>query len=278
MKRLLVPIDFSTNTDHLLSYAIEIAAKSKAKLILAHVFWKTIYSFETPAEIRTKEAGIRQECLKKMEELENSFAFAGKRLKMECVVRNGFVANEIVSLVNEMNIDMVVMGTKTDCITEEALLKTITTEVIEKTSCPILVVPKGSNYHGIKKIASAINYHDSDLLHTIELTHIAGLFGAEITLFHVSEAAYESVGVNRLGLLQSKVHDHTYYEKMYTKELEGTDPVHTMNDYVDKTQADLLVMASPRRNFFGQASGRNYAKQMTCHTRVPLLIFRAFDI
>lgn len=278
MKKILVPIDFSTNTDLLLSYAIEIAAKSKANVILAHVFWKTVYSFETPAEIRAKEACIREQSLKKMEELENSFAFAGRRPKMECVVRNGFVANEIVALVKEMNIDLVVMGTKTDRITEEALLKTITTEVMEKTNCPILAVPKGSHYRSIKKIASAINYHDSDLLHTIELTEIAGLFGAEITLFHVSKAAYEPTGGNRLGLLQSKVHGHTYYEKMYTEELEGTDQVHTINDYVDKTQADMLVMASPRRHLFGQAFGRNYAKLMTCHTRVPLLIFRAFDI
>jgi nucleotide-binding universal stress UspA family protein len=278
MKKVLVPIDFSPQTQHLLSYAIEIAVKMRAKLILAHVFWKTVYSFESPAEIRSKEAGIRQESLKKMEELENSFAFSGRNLRTECIVRNGYVAKEIVSLVNEMQIDLVVMGTKSVAPSDEAFIKTITTEVIENTSCPVLVVPKGSSYRGLHKMASAIDYHDSDLLHAIELTQMAQLFGAEVTLLNVSPDAYEPEDNNRLCQLQSKVQHHTFYEKTYTEQLKGADYIRTINEYLGRTGADLLAMALPKRNFLGQISRQNYAKRMTCLTGVPLLIFRAFNV
>ncbi|MES2733342.1 MAG: universal stress protein [Bacteroidota bacterium] len=280
MKTVLVPINFSENTFTTLSYAVELATRMKARLILLHVFWKKVYSFETPNEIKKKEGSLRLECMQKLEEWRQSPVFAGTSLKVECVVRNGFVANEIVTVVRELNVDLVVMGTKCSDIVEEAILMTNTTEVIEKTSCPILVVPKGIIKKDIKKIASAIDHYDSDLLHAIEITGLAKLFDADFTLLQVlqEEEAYATVEDDWLGQLHTKVHKHTFYEKMHTEVLEGNNFIQTINEYVKEAGTDILVMATRKRNSLGHIVERGFTKLMTCHTRVPLLIFRAFDI
>ncbi len=279
MKAILVPIDFSQNAYTALLYAADLAERQRAQLVLLHVFQKTTYWFETPTEIQQKENLLRTESLRKLEELENSPALAGKRLKITAEVRNGKVVEEITELVREMNVDMIVMGSKRVTLPGEGFVQTLTTEVVEKTSCPVLVIPDGIVHQPIRNIVSAIDYHDSDLLHTIELTELASLFQADITLLHISgQQSYETVDIHPLDQLRTKACTHTHYKNVYTQLIEGENVISQINRYAEKNATDLLAMASKKRSVLENVSGPSFTKQMIFRTKTPMLIYKAFDL
>ncbi len=279
MKTILVPTDFSRNANTALLYAADLAARLRAQLILLHVFQKTTYWYETPTEIRQKENLLRTESLRNLEELENSPALVGKRLKIITEVRNGKVAGEIAKLVRERQVDMIVMGNKGGTLRAEGFDRTLTSEVVEKTSCPVLVIPDGIGYQPIRNIVSAIDYHDSDLLHTIELTELATLFQADITLLHISgQPSCETVDVYPLDQLRTKACTHTHYKNVYTQLIEGENVVSQIDRYAEKNATDLLAMASKKRSVLENVSGPSFTKQMIFRTKTPLLIYKAFDL
>jgi nucleotide-binding universal stress UspA family protein len=279
MKTILVPTDFSQNAYTALLYAADLAERQRARLVLLHVFQKATYWFETLTEIREKENALRQDSLRQLEELKNSPALSGRQLEITTEIRNGRVTQEILELVRKMNMDMIVMGSKCATFPGEGLHNTLTTEVVEKTSCPVLVIPSGMVYQPIQNIVSAIDYHDSDLLHTIELTEIASLFKANITLLHIAQQpSPQAPDLHPLDQLKAKACTHTRYTNIHTQLLEGKNFFHRLKQYVEKNGTELLVMASKKRNASEKVSGPGITKQMIGHTQIPMLIFKAFDM
>jgi nucleotide-binding universal stress UspA family protein len=277
MKNILLPTDFSAASYTALLYAADLAEQQQAQLVLLHVFQKPIYWFDTPTEILQKEGACRLESQRKLEALQNSPTLSGRHLKITFRVRNGQVANVIAETIRELNSMMVVMGSPPCRPATTSFTQTIPTEVIEKTSCPVLVIPPGVPYRPIRHIVSAIGYHDSDLLHTIELTEIASLFEADITLLHISEET-PAVSGHSLEELRTKACTHTRYDQVHTQLLEGGDFIQQLDHYAEQRDTDLIVMASKHRSALGKVYGYSFTKEMMLRTKWPLLVYKAFDL
>jgi nucleotide-binding universal stress UspA family protein len=278
METILFPTDFSDQARQALEYTLTLADKMQARILLLHVFRNPLQTTDTPKEIRANELQFQNTAHRQYEELMESVKELRKNTPVEYHVRNGYLVQEIAAMSKVCRVDLIVMATKGASGLNEITGSSTAAELIEKTHCPVWILPENSDRRAIQQIAVAVNYHDSDVFMLEELVNLASLFDAQLTLLHVMEANQEPETEEVLLLkLQKKVATATGYSQLSQHLLEGNDLVDALNNYLEKNGIDLLVMASREKQMLEQKFSQSKTKQMAYLTRTPLLAFHAYD-
>ena len=152
---ILVPTDFSPNSDHAFKHAVMIARQNDAKIHLLHVMPEidsSMRSYLSPilgdGKLEELEQNHMQEARVIMEKNLNDFAkmelenhpedlarFAGA----EVVI--GHPVIKILEVADKLNVDLIVIGTHGKGVLEHALLGSVTEKVLKKSTRPVFVVP-----------------------------------------------------------------------------------------------------------------------------------------
>lgn len=272
IKKILVPTDFSENAYNALTYAISIAKKEKAKIILLHVFSINYISSEVPIEYFAEElASTGNEAAKKLRGLCNEVEKDGK-LKCETINRQGQVVDIILDTITKKNIDMTIMGTKGASGLKEILIGSNTAKIITKASCPVIAVPGKASFHGIKKIVYATDYHLSDIVNLKQLADMAKVFHAQLNIVHISNE-HKSKEVKHMDKFLKKVRQKIHYKNISHKLLKGLDVEKKLQQYLKKESANLLATSTRYRGIIERLFGKSITKKIAYHTKVPLIAF-----
>lgn len=276
MKKILVPSDFSENSTEALIYAIGIAKKEKAKIILLHT-WTILYHISdiptlsyVSEEPRAAEAYAREQLDRLCKEITELCD-----VPHEAIIRQGTVVDTILDIIKEKEIDLVIMGTRGATGLQEIFIGSNTAKVIRKAHCPVLAIPAGCIFNDLKKIIYATNYQTSDFNALKRIAAIARPYNAEITLLHITDEYYSPEGAEiLLKAFTQKVKEKTNYYHFTFHLIYGSDVNQKLDEYVQKKHADLFVMSTMHRNILDRLLfGESKAKVMAFHTKMPLMVF-----
>jgi nucleotide-binding universal stress UspA family protein len=139
--KILVPVDFSSYTDHILRYAMEIARRFSSSLHLIHVIPNLDYfapyeAFMAAGAIVTVQKGVEVEVRKDLGEVAGRIAGIG----VTQAIRTGTAFVEIINYVEEQGIDLVVMGTHGRGRLEHILMGSVAEKVVRRSPCPVLTI------------------------------------------------------------------------------------------------------------------------------------------
>ncbi|MEI8137727.1 MAG: universal stress protein [Bacteroidota bacterium] len=274
MKNILVPTDFSKNADNALYYAIELAKKENAKLILLHAYNIKYESGAVPYSLIAEEtAGLKKESNKQLKESCLKITHAGK-IKYESLSIEGFTVDVILNISKEKEIDMVVMGTKGATGFSNVIFGSNTAKIIEKAKCPIIAVPEDASFQSIKKITYATSYNHSDFRALKKIVEIAEPFNAQINVLHISDNI-ESPEIEK-GLMKAfmeEVNHKIQYNNISFQIMRGENIEDALEEYIEEGSTNMLVMSTHHRNFFDKIFGKSVTKHMAYHTKIPLMAF-----
>jgi nucleotide-binding universal stress UspA family protein len=273
MKTILVPTDFSVTADNACEYAMELAKASGAGIILLHVFHVPVPATDMPVFLITPEE-LEIENRKRMDMMAEALRSKTPGVDVQIEIRAGFAVEEIMNLVKEMNPDLVVMGIHDMNAVDELLIGSTTTDVIERSKCPVLVVP-----HNIKFSKPAVIAFASDLKELPEtcsldiLKELVHLFNAKVDVLTVikpdeTPTIEKAVAGIKLEHRLEDV-DHTHHFPVNHNIQEG------IQDYVEKFAPGMLVMLHRKHNFFQRLFSEGNTQKAAFHTHIPLLAMRA---
>lgn len=273
MKSVLLPTDFSENAGRALEFAVEMALRLDSRLIIFHSF----HSFYAgPHVIPVSEKELRAEDLEKLlsvKALAENLA-AGRELEIVVESRPGLAADAIVAYADELNAELIVMGTQGATGMDEVLLGSVTSHVIERANVPVLAVPKKVTWSNLEKIALGLDFSDENRLINAQLIKFAKLFDAHITCVHVY-GPDENVQLPTSADLVKSYPSLMSYPKISYK-AEVADTVEKGLDHFILTERpDLLAVYTHHRGFFGRIFNPSITKKLACHTDIPLLAFHA---
>ncbi len=274
MKTILVPTDFSKNAENAIDFAIAFAKKEDAKLILLHAYHYTYPISDFPVEIIAEEISAVQknseENLKKLciEIMQN------KKVRCERICKEGLATDVILEVSNKIHPDFIVMGTKGASGIQEVFFGSNTAIVIEKSQYPVIAVPDGVLFHGIKKITYATNYYESDMDAIKKLSEIAEPFKAVINVLHIADGEFIPEGENEL-LKQfvSRVSKKVDYNNFSFQVIIGEDIEKELDNYLKNDSTDLFSMSTLHRTLWKKLFGKSITKRVAYHTHIPLLAF-----
>jgi len=273
MKTILVPTDFSKNANHALKYAMEIAKKENAKIILLHVYQNIYVGPDVPYQYAASVFGITIESTDKKLKLLRS-KIEAEKIECEAFKIEGSIVDSIINVSEKKKPYLIVMGTKGASGIAELIMGSNTAKVIEKAKCPVISVPERSKLSTLQNISYATDYHKSDIDALKSLVKIASLFDATITIMHVANQlnAYHNEEEFMLKF-KKRVTAKIKYPKIHYKLIYGMNPVTALESYIKKEKPDLFAMSMHHRNLYEKLFGTSTTKKLSYHSKVPLLAF-----
>ena len=141
MKRILVPIDFSDNSNKILQYGIFVAKQFGAEIDVVFVA-QTFYDYSEFFEPHMPIMQFEEDLVASARERMDSFLSENMDASMACdsKILVGDVAEEILELINLLNIDMIVMGTHGYKGLEKILFGSVAEKIVKMATCPVLTV------------------------------------------------------------------------------------------------------------------------------------------
>ena len=133
-KNILFATDFSSTTELALPYAVEIARRSDATIHAVHVIQPGIY----PLVPTSEWPKIAQEEKKFREQKENQLERELQELLHEFLMPEGDVWQNMASIIEERNIDLLILGTHGRTGMGKVLLGSVAENIFRQAICPVL--------------------------------------------------------------------------------------------------------------------------------------------
>lgn len=149
MQHILVPIGSNESAKNTLQYAIDFAS-----IIDANIFVFRAYSAisKTGTMINVSSI-IERETSLYLRTLVNSVNT--KNVDVKLISANGSVIESVNSIDEEIGIDLIIIGAKSNSIREEIYLGKTAGSLVKQTEVPMLVIPEGYAYTPINSILMA---------------------------------------------------------------------------------------------------------------------------
>lgn len=260
MKRILVPIDFSTAAENALQYAIELNKPIGAEIVCLHV---------------TTDVSQEKEAKAKLAKLiEESAAAVPPQLAVKGVVMTGIPDGAIIHYLDMEHIDLIVMGTKGTTGFQKFILGSHTTDILASTELPVLIVPQGFVFRHIHYVLLASDFqtpHDTNSLSP--MIAIAQAFGAEVRIAHVKRNDDHGNVLKHLELSREGHLLSAEGVKYSLKKIHWTDITGGIKYYLElKGDNDMLVMTRRKHGFMDRIFRRDHPYEFACEPTLPLLI------
>jgi nucleotide-binding universal stress UspA family protein len=139
LKRILVPIDFTSCSNKALHYAIPLAEQFGAQLCLLYIAPSYYLAPElAPLEVTSTETRARADAAAQLSSLAAREVPPG--VKVSAYVRQGFPPTEIAMAATELEADLIVISTHGYTGLKHVWFGSVTENVVRHAHCPVLVV------------------------------------------------------------------------------------------------------------------------------------------
>lgn len=277
VRRILVPTDFSEGARNALDYAVQLASKIEAKILLYHATHLPILSANELVAISSNEE-LERESMMKLENIRREVIDHYNFNDIETVTSSGFAVEEITELARAENLDLVVMGTKGASGISEVLMGSNSADVIEKCSCPVLTIPTDSTFKEPARIIFATNYADNDFQTLYLLSELFKPFSPEIVVLHIEDRSNHRLEDSMLEWYKGQVKLNIPYDKFSFQLIKGHPVEDALHDYVTSNNTDLLAVSTRKRSFFDRLTSKSLSRKLAYHTDLPLLVFHAQNV
>ena len=280
MKTLLVPTDFSPISKNAIAYAVGLTEKLDAKITLLHAYH--LFPINLDASVMIKEFNDEVELYKRVSEVQlKELSEEIKRTttcKCDYVNFQGLAKDVIVEYANEIKPDLLVIGTENLMPIERLVYGTITGKVIKDVECTVLVIPESVKYTTPKKIAFAIDYHDSDLDEIQFVEQLAKKLKAVTHIVHViSDEEDEAFEGDYFIKTEIEIKKNVSKNNTIFRLIKGENITQELNKYVKDKHIDIYSVAKTKKTFLERLFSGSVSQKLFYSTNIPLLIFNAKD-
>lgn len=273
MKKILFPTDFSETANNAFVYVLEMAKAFKAEVLVLHVFHLPIVTYEAypvyvadvleTMELNTFENFKDQiPYLKKIAE-EHHFDSA----KMNYILEQGDLVSVVKKIAKKEQVDLIVMGTHGASGLKETFLGSNTGSVLSNVPITLLCVPRGAKFNSIQKIAFTTRYRSKDYKALQKVVDFANRINAKVKCLHVRTAESDVQESVVEKWRKDFEHDPVSFFTIPDNDIETT-----VFDFITSQEIDVLAMLTYKRSFFQELFRESFAKKMTYHTEIPLLV------
>lgn len=254
---ILHPTDFSAASAKALELAQYLRQQSSGQLTILHVL-EAGYAGAAHF-VNSETEAIFQEAEKNRHKL-----LTQRLATLDAQANTHMLQGKPIPKILELAIqhDLVVMGTHAEDSLQDRLMGTTTERVIGQSETPVLAVPLGSSFSGLRSILVATALGGAGERGLALAQQLASLNGAKVTLLHVSSVA-DPGNLVRLSQLAAP------HPEVETKEMiYGGSTDEALLTYATEQHASLLVLGrSTHARFFGTVT-----RSVLNRSKVPVLV------
>ncbi len=272
MKTILVLTDFSINADSVAQYALKLAQKIEANLLLCNIYQlpDDDDAHQNPWPIKACEEGVINDLgaqvtmLKTLLDKEKGDYF---RPDIEQCSQQGLIVDALNKVATRHHIFMAVIGAHH---ATGFFGNNNAWDIIENADFPVMVVPYQVRFKPFKQIAFAtvMNYTDITVLES--LTGLAKHSDSQILIVNITDDEKEASIIKEFF---NQIPHKISYANITYQHLKGSDVVNCLKELDADPDTDLLVMVHHRRNYLKDFFKGSITRKLTLNGDKPMLIF-----
>ncbi len=273
--KIICPTDFSECSLNAIEYAAKLGEKYQADLVLFHVPDKDDYQKLSAKDFHSgdqfsfikKKLTSLQAAVK-----DESIPLGLKSCTTE--IREGKTVDTIVQFANEIEADLVVMGTEGVNDFKKNFIGTRSSKLVEKSEVDVLLIPRKVYFKAPRKFVYATDYLEEDKIAIPKVVELAGFFDSEIDLVHVSTKS-KSIDKSLHMTMVEEMKPFVKYEKAsFVLKSYRDEPGLGLENYLITAKGDILVTLSKKKSWFDQLFSQNLSRKMSYFINKPLFVIK----
>ncbi len=270
MKTIVVATDFSASALQAARFAGQIANDQKAGLLLINA-WQTWP--DRPAKagaylLSAEEAkkGSETSLHHLAHDLTKEF---GTYLSIRCLSLEGHARAVIREVINDEHADLLVMATVGTAPQSAQLMGSVATHMVAHTDVPLLLIPPGASYAGMKNIMLGIDLASPPDVATFnKAMTFAHAFGSTLNVLCVSDKPDEPATHEQTTKLRDLLS-----QQPHTLTIEARQGAlhQALIAFAHKTKSDLIVLLPQPHNWLVSLWKEGETQHVARLTDIPLL-------
>ncbi len=286
---ILVPVDFSANSEKACKMAFNIASHLQIKLVFMHSYinplihsipFSDVYAYDST--LLTKVEYSEKNANKKFQEFISKMANEiGKEkwetITTEFIIKSGYADEDILAYAQENNSQLIVMGSSGNSAQTKTIGST-TVDVMYNASVPVLIVPESTPEKELKHFSTilyATNFDGKDFVAIDKLMSILYPFDIKLVCAHVGQPSGDGWDLAKLNGMKDILKEKYRSEAFECRLVVGNNTLDSIEHFIEDEKIDILSLTTHKRNMISRLFNPSLAKKMVFHTNTPLLVFHA---
>ncbi len=282
MKKILVPIDFSSCAEKAITFAVKSSRILPAEIILLH-------ALDIQGSLYTDYMGVTKEY---NQELQNNFLHKlnsikeiienTEGIKAEAIVSKNSLKNAIREVTDTNDIDLIAMGTLGASGIKKVFFGSHASTIIGNSKIPVLVIPPDYEWKKPERFLFATHHFEKDF-HLLDfIFEISNLYMARVNaaIFTNEERDTAETILHYTNQIPEyeKFIRRNYEEPMFaTQHIFGKNFIESLQNYITANNVDILAMVAHKKDFLQRLFNPGITQKMSYQTKIPLLAIPAGD-
>ena len=272
MYTIVIPTDFSATSLKALNMGVYLAKQTHGTLYLVNYYGVLLPNLsvpEVPVPIDMMD-DIRIAAEEQMKKLAASVSTDGFTLKT--VVEMGHIKEDLLPLADQLQADILMMGTVGNGTIINKLIGSNASHVMEKSKFPILLVPADYEFNSLEQAVFADDFSSDNsrvIGQLVDFAFISGLKKIDIVHFNSTDndqSASKGEAFDRL--------KNIFGEKnIHIKIISAPYMEKGIKDYLNQNKTDLVIMATEKKSLLQRLFVYGHTQIMAMHTHIPLLVY-----
>ena len=273
MQKILVPCDFSEQAINAVRFALDLADNTTREVHLLHVIELPVIHDSMLMPTLSFEAtllgDLNQQALERFEKLKKDL---GSSIPVITKVAYGSTSLMILDYIEELKIDLVIMGTKGASGLRELIIGSNAEKIVRISPCPVITVRKECQLQAIKNIVfpNSLEDHQEELVSRIKV--LQDFFKATLHLVWVNTPGNfisDSVTLPRLTEFVNRFKLKDYTLNVFNDITEESGVI----NFAHRVKADLIVMGTHGRRGLNHVLSGSVAEDVVNHIDCPIWTF-----
>jgi nucleotide-binding universal stress UspA family protein len=268
MKKILVPCDFSAQSNESFKVALDVASKNNAEITLLHILAiPPIYSGEPLAIDPVADAILEEETKKKLDKMKANVA--AKSIKINTEVVYGELVSSVKRMIESKKIDLVIMGTSGASGFAEVFIGSNTEKVVRFSTVPVLAVRRSFSLKSIKKILvpSTLQLNQTKFIESLK--ELQDFFDARLHILLVNTPIHFRTDAEAKEAMEEfatyyKLTNYKTHFRNYPREEDG------IIDFAYSAGMDLIAMATHARKGLAHLFNVSITENVVNHIQSPV--------
>jgi len=271
MKKILVPIDFSENAQKALSFAIRIAGKTKARLLILYVYHPYVNDIALPEYIGSLEIYRELEASYR-EKLGEAVALAHRLgVHAEGIWETGGTQPAILDLARKNQVDLIVMGRTGQGGFLDKILGSNSAAIASDADCAVLVVPPMAVEADFKNMVYATQLEFDEKPVLAQAIGLARQLKAHITFLKINSDRQLNIQSDAQYIQEIKEYFGIPSNDIVVR--DASSVLEGLQTYCHRAHADMLILCRRDKNLLQLLlNGPGLARKLALATDIPLLV------
>ncbi|MBD0824815.1 universal stress protein [Aestuariibaculum marinum] len=273
MKRILVPTDFSTESENALKVAAQLAKKHKCELHLLHILEIPLHQVDPISGFSELPEAIffMKLAHKQFTELrEKSYL---KDIKIQEHVEFHEIFKGVFHVCKKQNIDLVVMGSSGANGLKEIFIGSNTEKVVRTSEVPVLVIKNEHNNFSVENMVYASDFETDSQSAFESAVGFAKLFKSKLHLVMVNTPNFFITTDEAKAKIENFTKDFNI--KDYTTVIYNDASVESgILNYAKSVSADLVSISTHGRKGLSHFFNGSISEDLVNHANRPIMTFK----